>query len=637
MLMDKLREGAQGSIAKIIFWLIIFSFALAGVGSYLNRPVNTDPAEVNGEPITAQALEKAYGNERARLESQFGDSFSQLASNPAYVQKLRKSVLDKLVSDLVLDQQAFHAQIRVGDEQVKEAIRKMPEFQQDGHFDNERYVNLLGRAGLTPKGFSDSIRMDLVRQNWVGGIVGSEFALPSESKRLNALLQQTRDLSLYTVPTSHFVAQVTASDAEIDSYYKANQKQFMSPERVKVSYILVDSNELAKGIKVTDADLKSYYDQHQELYQTPERRHVAHILITDKDDAKAKQKAEDLLAKIKAGENFAKLAEANSADTLSAKKGGELDPFEKGVMDPAFEQASFALAKSGDLSSVVKSKFGFHIIKLLGVEAQTVKAFDAVKNDVMAKLRADKSHELFLDQQQKLSDLSFENPDSLDMVAEKLGVKAQTSDYITSATTAFPFSDPKFKQQAFSADLRDQNINSEVIALSDNVAVVLHILDYKPAAVRPLSEVKNDVIAAVKVQKAKDEAAKQATALLAALAKGDNVDALLKSVSGAKKEYKAVTRNSSELDPIVLRALFRMPKPTEGKPALEQIAEGNGDQAVLVLSKVAVSDKEADKMLPMVEAQLAQGKSSQAYQALLEQAKSDADIVYRKMAEQPAD
>ena len=125
MLMDKLREGAQGSIAKIIFWLIIFSFALAGVGSYLNRPVNTDPAEVNGEPITAQALEKAYGNERARLESQFGDSFSQLASNPAYVQKLRKSVLDKLVSDLVLDQQAFHAQIRVGDEQVKEAIRKM--------------------------------------------------------------------------------------------------------------------------------------------------------------------------------------------------------------------------------------------------------------------------------------------------------------------------------------------------------------------------------------------------------------------------------------------------------------------------------------------------------------------------------
>jgi Parvulin-like peptidyl-prolyl isomerase len=637
MLMDKLREGAQGSIAKIIFWLIIFSFALAGVGSYLNRPVNTDPADVNGEPITAQALERAYGNERARLESQFGDSFSQLASNPAYVQKLRKSVLDKLVGDLLLDQQAFNAQIRVGDEQVKGAIRKMPEFQQDGNFDNERYINLLGRAGLTPKGFSDSIRMDLVRQGWVGGIVGSEFALPSESKRLNALLQQTRDLTLYTVPASHFVAQVTASDAEIDNYYKANQKLFMSPEKVKVSYILVDGNELAKSLKVTDADLKNYYDQHQELYQTPERRHVAHILVTDKDETKAKQKAEDLLAKIKSGEDFAKLAEANSADTLSAKKGGELDPFEKGVMDPAFEQASFALAKTGDLSSVIKSKFGFHIIKLLGVETQAVKAFDTVKNDVLAKLRTDKGHELFLDQQQKLSDLSFENPDSLDMVAEKLGIKAQTSDYITANTSAFPFSDPKFKQQAFSADLRDQNINSEVVALSDNVAVVLHVLDYKPAAVRSLTEVKNDVIAAVKAAKAKDEAVKQANALQVALAKGDSVDALLKTLSGTQKEFKGVTRNSSDLEPTVLRALFRMPKPAEGKPALEVIAQSNGDQAVLLLNKVAVSDKETDKMLPMVEAQLAQGKSSQTYQALLEQAKNDAEIVYRKMAEQPAD
>lgn len=637
MLMDKLREGAQGSIAKIVFWLIILSFALAGVGSYLNRPVNTDPAEVNGETITSQALERAYTNERARMESQFGESFAQLASNPAYVQQLRKSVLDKLVDQLLMDQQADKAQIRIGDEQVKDAIRQMAEFQQDGKFDNERFINLLSRAGLTPKAFSDSIRMDLVRQNWVGGLVSSEFALPSESKRLGALMQQTRDVTVYTVPASHFAAKVSVSDAELDGYYKANQKRFMSPDLVKVSYLLIDSKELAKGIKLSDADAKNYYDQHQELYQTAERRHVAHILISEKDEAKANEKAEELLAKIKAGDDFAKLAEANSADTLSARKGGDLEPFEKGVMDPAFEAAAFSLAKPGDVSSVVKSKFGFHIIKLLGVEPQSTKAFEAVKADVIAKLQSEKAHELFLDQQQKLSDLSFENPDSLDMVAEKLGMKVLTSDYISAATTSYPFSDPKVKQLAFSSDLREQNINSDVISPAEGVALVLHILDYKPAAVRALAEVKAEVAAAVKNQKAQDEAAKHAKVLEAALAKGEPVDALLKEVGGSSKEHKAVTRNGADLDPAVQQALFRMQKPVDGKPSVELMVQGNGDQVVLVLNQVAVSDKESSKMLPMVEAQLAQGKSAQAYQALLEQARNDGDIIYRKLSEQAAE
>ena len=150
MLMDKLREGAQGRVAKIIFWLIILSFSLAGVGSYLNRPADTNPAKVNDQAVTSQDFDRAYQNERARLQQQFGESFSQLADNPAYVKQLRKTVLDRLINQLALDQQAVAANIRIGDEQVKEAIRAMPEFQKDGQFDNEVYLNLLSRARLDP-------------------------------------------------------------------------------------------------------------------------------------------------------------------------------------------------------------------------------------------------------------------------------------------------------------------------------------------------------------------------------------------------------------------------------------------------------------------------------------------------------
>lgn len=636
MLMDKLREGAQGRVAKIIFWLIILSFALAGVGSYLNSPVDTNPAEVNGEPITNQALETAYRNERARMESQFGESFAQLASNPAYVQQLRKNVLEKLVDQLVLDQQAHSAQVRVGDEQIKDAIRDMSEFQQDGKFSNERYLNLLSRAGYTPQGFSDSIRQDLIRQNWVGGVVGSDFALPSEVDRADALFQQTRDATLYTVPAAYFEKSIVPSDSELDTYYKANEKRFMSPEMVKVNYLLIDSKALASEVTLTDQDVRDYYDQHQDLYQTAERRHVAHILVTDKDDKVAEKKAQDLLTKLKAGDDFAKLAQADSADTLSARKGGELDWFEKGVMDPAFEKVAFTLGKPGELSTVVKSKFGYHIIKLLGVEPQTTRPFETVKADVANKLKQDKARDTFLDQQQKLADLSFENPDSLDLVAEKLGMKVESSDFISAAANNYPFNDAKFKQQAFSADLREQNNNSEVINLSDDVAVVLHVVDYKPAAVRPLAEVKGDVLAAVKLQKAQAAARAEAEKMLVQAQKGESIDAALKAVEGKQVEHKALTRNSTELDASLLQALFRMAKPVDGKRSVELTALPDGDQVVMVLSKVGQSDKDS-KMKPMLESQLTQAKSTQTYESLLAQARADAKLVYRKLQEQAAE
>ena len=633
MLMDKLREGAQGRVAKIIFWLIILSFALAGVGSYLNSPVDTNPAEVNGEPITAQALETAYRNERSRMEAQFGESFAQLASNPEYTKQLRHSVLEKLVDQLVLDQQAHATRIRVGNEQVKETIRTMPEFQNEGKFDNERYLNLLSRAGLTPQGFSESIRQDLVRQNWIGGLVNSEFALAGEVNTIDGLLQQARDVTVYTLPVDHFMKSVQVSDAELDTYYKAHQKQFMSPDQVKISYVMLNAKDLQAGIKVTDQEARDYYDQHQDQYRTTERRQVAHILIAQKDDAAALKEAEALLSKLKSGADFAKLATQNSTDKLSARKGGELDWFEKGVMDPEFEKAAFALQKSGDLSTVVKSQFGYHIIKLLGIQPETSKSFDQVKADVLAKVRQDKSHDLFLDKQQQLADLSFENPDSLDLVAEKMGLKIVNSDFFAASTDVAPLNDPKVKQQAFSEDLREQNTNSEVINISDDQALVLHVTEFKHAAVRPLADVKADVTSAVKLEKAQGQVREQAIALLATLNKGESIEAELKAVTGKQESRTGVTRMSSELDASLVQALFRMAKPDAGKSVAELVPQMDGDQVILVLNKVTQQDKPS-AMKPMLENQLAQGKSGAVYEALLKQARADAKISYNKLSEQ---
>ncbi len=634
MLMDKLREGAQGRIAKIIFWLIILSFSLAGIGSYLNRPADTNPAKVNDQSITSQDFDRAYQNERNRMEQQFGESFSQLVNNPEYVKQLRKGVLERMVNQIAVDQQAITAKIRIGDEQIKSAIRAMPEFQKDGQFDNERYLNLLSRAGMTPQSFSASIRQQLLRDTWVGGLTNSEFVLPGEVNVIDGLLQQSRDVTLYTLPIAHFQKSVAVSEDEIAAYYKAHQQQFKSQDRVNVSYIELNAAALASQVKVNDQDAQAYYDQHQDQYKTAERRQVAHILISAKgEDAAAEKQANDLLTQIKGGADFAELAKTKSADVLSARKGGELDWFEKGVMDPAFEKAAFALTKTGELSAVVKSQFGYHIIKLLGVQPETQRPFADVKADVLARLQQDKSHELFLDKQQKMADSAFENPDSLDGVAEQLGVKVQQSGLFAANEAKAPFTDAKLRQQAFNETLREQNTNSEVIAVGDDKAYVLHVTDFKPAAVRPLQEVRADVESAVRLDKAQSEAVKQAQALLASMQKGEDVTAQLTALDGTKQDKHAVVRTGNDLDPQLLQALFRMPHPADKDVVRHLVSKPDGEQVILVLTAVNASDKPSANHA-MLTSQMAQSRASGVQQALLEQARASVKIQYNPRFDQ---
>ncbi|WP_191966362.1 peptidylprolyl isomerase [Aeromonas veronii] len=628
MMLDKLREGAQGKVAKVILGLIILSFALAGVGSYLNGPARTAPATVNGTEISAAALENAYRNERARMESQMGEAFSQLAANPDYMKQFRRGVLDRLIDQALLDSKARELGLRISDEQIKQAIVAMPEFAENGKFNNDRYLQLIRRAGMTPEMFRDSLRQDMVRQQLMSALLGTEFSLKGEAEQLDKLYNQTRDLRLVRLAAANYMADVQVSDNELEQYYKTNGARFMNDEQVKVDYLLLDAANLAKDIKVTEQDAQDYYDQHQDLFQRAERRHVAHILIPfGKDEKAAEQKAEAVLAKAKAGEDFAALAKADSSDTFSAKKGGELDWFEKGVMDPAFEKAAFALDKAGDLSGVVKSPFGFHIIKLLGVEASQTKPFADVKEETITRLQADKAKEKFFAEQQKMADNSFENPDSLDLTADAMGMKVQSSDFFTQATAPAPLNDPKVLSVAFSEQLRDDNTNSDVIELADGKALVLHITGHKPKAVKPLAEVKEQVIAAIKHDKASEVARGKAQGLLDKLKVGESITADLTALGLKVETHKGVARFDRELDQNLIAQAFTLPHPIDGKPSVALVAETNGDRVVVALDKVNVPAA-ASGMAAMLQAQLGQGKAQVDYKSLIDELRKAAKIEY---------
>lgn len=628
MMLDKLREGAQGKVAKVILGLIILSFALAGVGSYLNGPARTAPATVNGNDISAPALENAYRNERARMESQMGEAFNQLAANPDYMKQFRRGVLDRLIDQALIDDKARSLGLRVSDEQIKQAIVAMPEFAENGKFSNDRYLQLIRRAGMTPEMFGDSLRQDMVRQQLMGAVLGSEFALKGEAEQLDRLYNQTRDLRLIRLAASAYVDGIEVSDAEVEQFYKANSARFMKDETVKVDYLLLDAANLGKNIKVTEQDAQDYYDQHQDLFQRPERRQVAHVLIPfGKDEKAAEQKAEAVLAKAKAGDDFAALAKADSSDTFSAKKGGELDWFEKGVMDPAFEKAAFALAKAGDLSAVVKSPFGFHIIKLLGVEPAKTKPFVDVMSDTIARLQSEKAKEQFFAEQQKMADSSFENPDSLDLTAEAMGLQVQSTGYFSQADAPAPLNDPKVLSVAFSEQLRDDNTNSDVIELADGKALVLHIMGHQPKAAKPLAEVKEQVITAIKHDKASEVARGKAQGLLDKLKAGENVQADLTALGLKVDTHTGVSRFAQEMDQNLVTQAFRMPHPTDGKPSVELVTEANGDRVVVALDKVNVI-KEPSQMVSLLQGQLGQGKAQADYKSLIDELRKAAKIEY---------
>ncbi len=628
MMLDKLREGAQGKVAKVILGLIILSFALAGVGSYLNGPARTAPATVNGNDISAPALENAYRNERARMESQMGEAFNQLAANPDYMKQFRRGVLDRLIDQALIDDKARSLGLRVSDEQIKQAIVAMPEFAENGKFSNDRYLQLIRRAGMTPEMFRDSLRQDMVRQQLMGAVLGSEFALKGEAEQLDRLYNQTRDLRLIRLAASAYVDGIEVSDAEVEQFYKANSARFMNDETVKVDYLLLDAANLGKNIKVTEQDAQDYYDQHQDLFQRPERRQVAHILIPfGKDEKAAEQKAEAVLAKAKAGDDFAALAKADSSDTFSAKKGGELGWFEKGVMDPAFEKAAFALAKAGDLSAVVKSPFGFHIIKLLGVEPAKTKPFVDVMSDTIARLQSEKAKEQFFAEQQKMADSSFENPDSLDLTAEAMGLQVQSTGYFSQADAPAPLNDPKVLSVAFSEQLRDDNTNSDVIELADGKALVLHIMGHQPKAAKPLAEVKEQVITAIKHDKASEVARGKAQGLLDKLKAGENVQADLTALGLKVDTHTGVSRFAQEMDQNLVTQVFRMPHPTDGKPSVELVTEANGDRVVVALDKVNVI-KEPSQMVSLLQGQLGQGKAQADYKSLIDELRKAAKIEY---------
>tara|TARA_B110000467_G_scaffold164759_1_gene195530 strand:- start:25 stop:1932 length:1908 start_codon:yes stop_codon:yes gene_type:complete len=629
-MLENIRESSQGLTAKIILGFIILTFAVAGIGSY-NNSVDTSVADVNGEKISQDEFNKAYQAQRNRMAQQFGDMFETLSADPGYMKNFRDGVVDSLINQKLVDQNSASLAIRVADQRIKSTIRNMPEFQIDGVFDNNRYLAMINQAGFYQSSdFRDYLRTEMTRRQLTQALVASEFSLPYQEDIYTALQNQQRDIRFATIDAEQFKATVELSDEEINDYYLANQTRFENQEQVKVNYITLDVNDIAKTIVLTDADIEAYYQTNISQYRDEEQRRVAHILVEFGDDeASAKTRADALLVKVHAGEDFATLAKENSDDTFSGENGGDLDWIDAGVMDAAFDEAAFALTDIGSVSDVVKTDFGFHIIKLTDYKAENVQSLADVRDVLVAKAKNEKAQDKFFELQQEIARLSFEFPDSLEDAAGAINTTVKTSDWLTRGNNIAPFNVSAVVDVAFSDLVINEQLNSDIVEVSDNLAIVMRLNEYQGASVKPLAEVSPQIRDMLIAQKASEKALTVADELLVAFKAGTDITEQLAEI-GATMEVKAsVARVGSGLDASLAREAFKLPRPNEGTVSATTVNLSNGNLALLEVQ--AVNDGEVTASANLSQ-QLTQQLAQAAYLSYIESLKADADIVRREIA-----
>ena len=628
-MLEDIRESSQGLTAKIILGFIILTFAVAGIGSYSNS-VDTSVADVNGEKISQDEFNKAYQAQRNRMAQQFGDMFETLSADASYMSNFRQGVLDNLINQKLVDQNSEVLAIRVADERIKDTIRNMPEFQVDGVFDNNRYLAMINQAGFYQSSdFRDYLRVEMTRRQLTQALVASEFSLPYQEGMFTALQNQQRDIRYATISAEQFKAEIELTDEEVNQYYLANQSRFENQEKVKVNYIALDVNDIAATVSLTDADVEAYYNDNISRYREDAQRRVAHILVEFGDDeASAKASAEALLAKINAGEDFATLAKENSADTFSGENGGDLEWIEAGVMDEAFDNAAFALTDVGSVSEVVKTEFGFHIIKLTDYKEEKTQSLSDVREALIAEAKSEKAQDKFFELQQEVARLSFEFPDSLEDAAGAINATVKTSDWLTRGANAEPFNGSAI-EAAFSDIVLSEQLNSDIIEVNDSLAIVLRLNEYQEANVKPLAEVTTQIKDILVAQKASEKAQTVADELLASFQSGADITEQLAAIGATMEVKTAVVRVGSGLDASLAREAFKLPRPSEGAVSAATVNLSNGDLAVLEVQAVNVGEA---KDSPNLTQQLTQQLAQAAYLSYVESLKTDAEIIRREVA-----
>ncbi len=626
-----IREKAQGWVAWLIVGFISIPFALWGIQSYLG--VSSDPVaiSVDGNEITQRQVERQVREFRDRLREQLGKAYRPELFDD---QLLRQQVIEQMINERVLVESADDWNLRISDDFVRQYIQSIPYFQSNGKFNVQAYNTAVRNQGMTQRSFEDSVRQDLLMQQLRNGIAASAIATDFELNESIRLRDQEREMSYLTISGEKLAGDFQPSDEEAKNYYEEHTRAFMVPERVKVEYILLSPAVVGAGLDVTEEKLRAYYEQHKDEFQAPEERRVRHILIQvseNADDAAveaAKAKIEDIAKRLESGESFEVLAKEFSDDPGSRDQGGDVGWISPGLMAKAFEEQAYSL-EVGKVGNPVRTPFGFHLLEVTEIKSGGEGSFESLYEEIETAYRRNEAEQLLFDKAEQLADLSYETPDSLVPAAEVLQLEILQSDWLDRKGGKGVLASPKVVAAAFSEDVLLENHNSELIELEDDQLLVLRVIEHEAEHPQAFDEVKEEIIATIKREKASSLAKARGEEFLQTLQTGATSLAQLAQEQGWKLEQGVkVKRNSTTLPAVIRDTAFGLARPEPDSPSIGGIALDNGDYVLLSVSRVLDGDpsKLEEAVRVVMREQMAQAKGDAQFSLLGKYLREHADI-----------
>lgn len=620
-MLQNIRDNSQGWIAKTIIGVIVALMALTGFDAIFQATTHkNEAAKVNGEEISQNELSQAVDMQRRQLMQQLGKDFDASLLDE---KMLRESALKGLIDRKLLLQGAEQAKFAFSEGALDQVILQTPEFQVDGKFSSERFDQVIRQLGYSRMQFRQMLAQEMLIGQLRAGVAGSGFVTDAEVLAFARLEKQTRDFATLNIKADP--AAVKLTDDEVKAYYDEHAKEFMTPDQVVIDYLELKKSSFFDQVAVKDEDLQAAYQK--EIANLSEQRRAAHILIEVNDktsEAQAKAKIEEVQARLAKGEKFEALAKEFSQDPGSANNGGDLGYAGPGVYDPAFEKALYSLSKD-QVSAPVRTDFGYHLIKLLGIEAPEVPTLASLKDKLTRELKAAQVEQRFVEATKQLEDSAFEASD-LAQPAADLKLTVHTSKPFGREGGEGVAANRAVITAAFSPEVIDEGANSTAIELDPETVIVLRSKEHLKPAQLPLESVS----AAIRTQLTKEHASAaaktKAEKLIADLR--DGKAPLDKAVDGQSwKATEAATRAQEGVDPAVLQALFRMPKPAaKDKPTFSSVTLPDGSLMIVRLNGVNEAAAPSDEEKAQYRRFLASREGQQDFAAYRKQLEAQAEI-----------
>lgn len=586
-MLEVIRAHSKGWLAKLILTLITVPFALFGIDAYLkDAGAGASVAKVDGATISIQEYRNAMQSLRDRLQKENPKDIDALESP-----EVKQSVLDRLINTRLLNAEVDNNNFKVTNEQLAQFITSLPEFQQGGKFSQEVYDKLLSQNQMTPSQFEKKMRGELLLQQVRDGVPGLAFTSKAVEDAVLNVEHQQREVSVAEIKTADFISQVNVDPSEVQAYYEKHKDKFKVPEQVKLEFVMLSANTLIPKMQTTDEEAKKFYDENASKFQGSEQRHASHILIGDSASAspeakaEAKKKAEQVLAEVKKNPaKFAELAKKYSQDPGSAEKGGDLGTFGRGSMVKPFEDAAFSM-KPGEVSGLVQSDFGYHIIKLTEIVGQG-QGFETLKPQIRAELMYQKALVKFSEQAEAFSATVYEQSTSLKPVADAYNIPVQKTEWLSYADGAKFFKSDKLMTLVFTNEVLKDKRNTEAVEVSNNTLASARVVEYKASAPRSFDEVKGGIADLLKIEKATKLAIDKGAASLASLKSS-------KEVAGLDWITPVVVdrKNAQGLTDLTMSNVFKVD--TNKLPAYAGIADSQ--KGYLLIKVTAVQNKLADE------------------------------------------